>query len=614
MLKYFVMAKGVHVSDHVIRSTGETPTTHIGLRSWVQEIAELTRPERIEWCDGSEAEWQRITDQLVAQGTVVRLPKRPNSFRAATSPDDAVRIVDRTYICSQHREDAGPTNQWRDPQEMRATFGELFAGSMRGRTMYVIPFSMGPLGGPISQLGVEITDSPFVVASMRIGTRMGTAALRLIEEQGSFVKCVHSVGAPLAPGQADVPWPSNPVKHLAHFPETREIWSFGSGFGDNSALGKKSYSLRIGSVMAREDGWLAEHMVVLKLTPPQGEPRFVAAAVPAGCGKTHLAMLGPALDGWTCQMLTDDMAWMRFDSAGQLRAVNPEFGILGVAKGNGESTNPNALRTMHANTLFTNVALTDDGDVWWDGMTEQPPAHLIDWRGQDWTPESPQPAAHPRAKFTTPTSQCVTLAPEWDDPQGVPISAIVFVERRSITVPLVTEAFDWAHGVFLGACLSVEPSSRALQQAKPQRDPFSMESFLGYHMGDYLRHWLEMGRTVEPDKLPKLFSVNWFRRDSAGELMWPGYAENARVLKWIVGRVNGDAAAHDTPIGKLPPVAAIDTDGLTVTDEAMAQLLAVEPESWLQEVELIAEYLDGFGDRTPPELWEQHRALVERLG
>ncbi|MFJ4673901.1 phosphoenolpyruvate carboxykinase (GTP) [Kitasatospora purpeofusca] len=603
------------MSDQVVRDTEEVPTTHDGLLSWVREIAELTRPDRIEWCDGSPDAWRRLTDRLVAQGTVVRLAKRPNSFVATTSPDDAVRIVDRTYICSRDPEDAGPTNRWRDPEEMRATFGGLFAGAMRGRTMYVVPFSMGPLGGPVSQLGVELTDSPFVAASMLIGTRAGTAALRLIEESGSFVRCVHSVGAPLTANRADVPWPSNPVKHLAHFPESREVWSFGSAFGDNGALGKKSYSLRIGSVMAREEGWLAEHMVVLKVTPPTGEPRFLAAAVPAGCGKTHLAMLGRTPDGWNYELLADDMAWMRFDADGRLRAVNPEFGILGVARGNGESTNPNVLRTVHANTLFTNVALTDDGDVWWDGMTDQAPARLTDWRGRDWTPDSPEPAAHPRAKFTAPTSQCPTVAPEWDDPRGVPISAIVFVERRSTTLPLVTEANDWAHGVFLGACLSVEPGpGRTPEDGPPRRDAFSMESFLGYHLGDYLRHWLELGRAVDPDRLPGLFSVNWFRRGEDGALLWPGYGENARVLRWIVERVNGEAAALDSAIGKLPPASALDTAGLAVDEETLARLLSVDARAWRRETELIADYLDGIGERLPGELREQHRALVGRLG
>ena len=598
------------------------PTTHQGILDFVSEVAAMTTPDRIYWCTGSDEEWTEITDALVSTGTFTRLDpaKKPNSFHCASDPSDVARVEDRTFICSLDEKDAGPTNNWMDPHEMKEIMRGLYAGCMKGRTMYVIPFVMGHLEAEKPMFGVELTDSAYVTASMRVMARVGTNVLRRMEElDAAFVPALHSVGMPLAEGQADVAWPCSDIKYIVQFPEERAIWSYGSGYGGNALLGKKCYALRIASVMARDEGWLAEHMLILKLTSPQGVTKYVAAAFPSACGKTNLAMLAPTIPGWKVESIGDDIAWMRIGEDGRLWAVNPEYGFFGVAPGTNEHTNPNAMRTINlGNSVFTNVALTDDGDVWWEGL-ENTPAHATSWKGEPWTPQLAQErdelSSHPNSRYCTPIKQCPILAPEYDDPRGVPIDAILFGGRRKTTIPLVTEARDWTHGTFMGATLSSETTAAAVGQVGVvRRDPMAMLPFIGYHAGDYLNHWITVGKDNDAAKLPKIFYVNWFRRDDDGGFLWPGFGENSRVLKWVIERIEGTAAAVETPIGHVPAPGSLDVEGLDMTDEQVRQALAVDPEEWTAEIPQIQEWFEKFGEQLPAVLWTELDGLKARLG
>ena len=597
---------------------GTAPTSHAGLAAWVAETAELTQPDRIHWCDGSDAEWTTLTEELVAGGTFVRLDpdKKPNSFWCASDPSDVARVEDRTYICSVDEAAAGPTNNWMAPSEMKSIMTDLYRGSMRGRTMYVIPFVMGHLDADFPMFGVQLTDSAYVVTSMRIMARMGTSVLRRLEEvDAPYVPCLHSLGAPLEPGQDDVPWPCNDTKYITHFPEERAIWSYGSGYGGNALLGKKCYALRIASAKAHDEGWLAEHMLILKLTSPHGSVKYVAAAFPSACGKTNLAMLEPTLPGWKVETLGDDIAWMRFGEDGRLYAINPEFGFFGVAPGTNEHTNPNAIKTLDiGNSIFTNVAMTDDGDVWWEGR-EGDPQHLTSWKKQDWTPDDEEPSSHPNSRYCTPIKQCPILAPEYDDPKGVPIDAILFGGRRKTTIPLVTEARDWAHGTFMGATLSSETTAAATGAVGVvRRDPMAMLPFIGYNAADYFNHWITVGKQHDATKLPHIFYVNWFRRNEDGGFLWPGFGENSRVLKWIVERIEGTAEATDTAVGHVPTVDSLDIDGLDVSREDVEAALQVRPEEWRDEIPQITEWFQTFGEKLPTVLWTELDTLKARLG
>ena len=591
------------------------PTSNASLSSWVEEMRALCKPDDVYWCDGSSSEYEAMADAMVANGTAEWLDEaeRPNSLLFRSDPADVARVEDRTFVCPPDEVDAGPTNNWAEPVEMKRKLTSLFDGAMQGRAMYVIPYSMGPIGSPIAHTGVQLTDSPYVVASMHVMTRVGRQVLDALGT-GAYVPCLHSVGVPLAPGLDDVPWPSNDEnKYIVHFPETREIWSYGSGYGGNALLGKKCFALRIASVMARDEGWLAEHMLILKLTSPGGEVRYIAGAFPSACGKTNLAMMNPTLEGWRVETVGDDIAWMKFGDDGRLYAINPEAGFFGVAPGTSMRSNPNAMLTIGSNSIFTNCARTPDGDVWWEEMTEEPPASLTDWHGEAWTPESDSPAAHPNARFTAPASQCPVIAPEWEDPEGVPISAILFGGRRSNVVPLVHEARDWEHGVFMGSIMSSESTAAATGQVGVvRRDPMAMLPFCGYNMGDYWSHWLAIGKR-DGANLPKVFYVNWFRKDAGGRYLWPGFGENSRVLKWIFERCAGRGAAIETPIGHVPSAEGLDLSGLDVSGDDLDQLTRVDTVGWLTETGAMVDYYAQFGERTPPALVRQLEALRDRL-
>jgi phosphoenolpyruvate carboxykinase (GTP) len=602
--------------EPTVPDTATAPTKNQQLLDWVQEVVALAEPAEVHWCDGSDAEYDKLCQQLVEAGTFTRLSeeKRPGSFLARSDPDDVARVEDRTFICSPTEIEAGPTNNWREPDEMRELLTDLFRGCMRGRTMYVVPFSMGPIGAPVAQIGVQLTDSAYVAVSMKLMARMGSQALEALGDDGEFVPCLHSVGAPLEEGAEDVPWPCNADnKYIVHFTDTREIWSFGSGYGGNALLGKKCLALRIASVMARDEGWLAEHMLILKLTSPEGQTRYLAGAFPSACGKTNLSMMVPKLSGWKVETIGDDIAWMRFGEDGRLYAVNPEAGFFGVAPGTGKDTNPNAVKMLEKDTIFTNCALTDDGDVWWEGLTKEPPAHAIDWRGDEWTPDSDTPAAHPNARFTVAAAQAPSIADEWEDPAGVPIDAVMFGGRRSTVVPLVTEARDWEHGVFLGAGMSSEKTAAAAGNVGELRfDPFAMLPFLGYNMADYFGYWLSL-KEREGAKLPRLFYVNWFRKNDEGKFIWPGFGDNIRVLAWIVGRCEGTAEAEDSLLGLVPAEGEIDIDGLDIGEDEMRELRKVDPGALGDQIPQMRQHFAQFGDRLPRAIDEQMAALDERV-